>query len=135
MSAEEIDYPVVPYLIVHDAHAAIDFYKAAFGAYGDIWPTEDGKRVAHASLHINGGLIYLCDEFDENDADGLKSPTTLGGSSSFVVLGVKDADAWFDRAVSAGAVVVRPLTDEFYGRNGKLRDPFGHFWGILGTTG
>ena len=45
-----------------------------------------------------------------------------------------DADAWFDRALAAGAEVVRPLNDEFYGRSGKVRDPFGHTWGIVGPV-
>ena len=127
----EIDAPIVPYLIVHDAHSAIAFYKAAFDATADIWPHPDGQRVAHAALNINGGMVYLSDEFPEN-TKGPKSPQTAGAATSTTVLNVDNADAWFARAIAAGATVNHPLKDEFYGRHGQLRDPFGHLWGILG---
>lgn len=128
---DDKDFPVVPYLIVRDALAAIEFYKAAFEASVDIWMHSDGVRVAHACLNINGGLIYLADEFEAGQS---KAPGSLGGTSCSVVLSVKDADFWFDRAIAAGAVITHALTDEFYGRHGQLRDPYGHLWGILGPV-
>jgi PhnB protein len=129
--AELRDYaPVGVYLMVHDGHGALDFYRRAFAAeVMETYPHEE--RIGHATLKVNGGDVMLSDEFPE-ELTGCRSPQSLGGASSSVYLTVNDADAWFDRAVQAGAQVIRPLHDEFYGRAGKLRDPFGHVWGIVG---
>jgi PhnB protein len=132
MSAAFSYPPVSPALVVNDGTAAIEFYKKAFGAeerYRLIDP-ETGK-IGHAEITIKGVLIMLGDEY----ADMTKSPATLGGTS--VALGVMstDAKADFERAVSAGAEVVRPLQDQFYGhRSGRVRDPFGHEWIISEET-
>lgn len=75
--------------------------------------------------------MTLSDEFDEA-VTGVRSPQSLGGTTSTVTLNVDDEDRWFQKAVEAGAIVERPLTDEFYGRSGKIRGPFGHTWGIVG---
>jgi PhnB protein len=75
----------------------------------------------------------LSDELPEA-VTGVRSPRSLGGTTCTISLVVGDADAWFNRAHAAGAEIVRPLTDEFYGRSGKLRDPFGHSWGIVGPV-
>jgi PhnB protein len=124
--------PITVYLMVHDGNAALNFYREAFGAeVTDTYPY-DGK-LGHANLKINGGDIMLSDEFPEA-VTGVRSPQSLGGTTSTITLAVDDADAWFERARSAGAQVVRPLKDEFYGRSGKLRDPFGHTWGIVGPV-
>jgi PhnB protein len=132
-SEEETLPPIVPYLSVHDAKAAIAFYEAAFGATAHVWPHPDG-RVAHAALRINGGDLYLSDEFPENNMVLTKSPNTVGATTCSIVLQVDDADVWWHRAVAAGATVNKDLTNEFYGRHGQLRDPFGHLWGILGPV-
>ena len=63
---------------------------------------------------------------------GTQSPDVLGGTTTTINLSVDDVDAWFDRAIGQGAVALRPPADEFYGRHGKLRDPFGHVWSITG---
>ena len=128
MSAAPSYPPLSPALTVNDAAAAIDFYKRAFRAeerYRLIDP-ESGK-IGHAELTINGALVMLADE----DPQFNQSPRTLGGTA--VKLGLMSADAKrdFQCAIEAGAEVVRPLTDEFYGhRAGTLRDPFGHEWHI-----
>ncbi len=124
--------PVGLYLMVHDGAAALDFYKRAFAAeVTEEYPYEG--KLGHATLKINGGEVMLSDEFDEA-ITGTRSPRTLGGTTASVSLTVDDADAWFERAVKEGAEVIRPLNDEFYGRSGKLRDPFGHTWAVLGPT-
>jgi PhnB protein len=124
--------PITPYLMVHDGQAALDFYKRAFAAdVKETYPHEG--KVGHATLSINGADVMLSDEFPV-EVTGVKSPRALGGTTSTVSLAVEDADAWFERAVKAGADVVRPLANEFYGRSGKLRDPFGHTWGIVGPV-
>ena len=124
--------PLSIYLMVHDGNAALDFYRRAFAAeVTETYPWEG--KLGHATLKINGGEVMLSDEFDEA-VTGTRSPKSLGGTTTTVSLTVDDPDSWFARAVEAGAEVVRPLNDEFYGRAGKLRDPFGHTWGVLGPT-
>ena len=130
MSGEPRKYsPVSVYLMVNDGNAALDFYTRAFAAKViETYPYEG--KLGHATLNINGGDIMLSDEFPE-EITGVRSPKALGGTTCTVSLTVDDADEWFDRARTAGAEVVRALNNEFYGRAGKLRDPFGHTWGIV----
>jgi PhnB protein len=119
-------HTVTPYLFVKGAHEAIEFYKKAFGAR-DLgrMAMPDGK-VAHAEIQIGGSRVMLSDEHPPMGAIG---PVSLGGSPVMLHLYVEDVDALFAQAVAAGATVVRPLKDEFYGdRAGGLRDPFGHLW-------
>jgi PhnB protein len=130
--AERKPAPLSPYLVVHDGHAALDFYKHAFDATViDTYPYEG--KLGHATLAINGGEIMLSDEFPV-EITGVRTPKSLGGTTTTISLAVNDADAWFDRAIAAGATVLRPLNDEFYGRMGKLVDPYGHCWSIVGPA-
>lgn len=122
-------YPVVtPYLCVDDAAAAIDFYRAVFGATERVrMPGPDGK-IGHAELGIGDGLIMLADEFPEM---GASSPRTLGGTPVTVTVYVEDVDAVFQAALDAGATVVGEVEDQFYGdRAGQFEDPFGHRWHV-----
>lgn len=123
--------PLTPYLTVSDAVAAIDFYVRAFGAKErERQTTPDGKKVVHAALEINGGLLMLCDDFPEFTGQS-RTPQTLGGSPVTIHLDLADVDPVFEAAVSAGATVTMPLADQFWGdRYGKLRDPFGHEWSL-----
>ncbi len=121
-----------PYLSVSDGQGAIAFYKQAFGAQETERYDYEG-RIGHAGLKINDCDLMLSDEFIENfDQIGTKAPKTLGGSSVTINLVVDDVDLWHDRAIKAGASSIRPPKDEFYGRQAKLRDPFGHVWGLTG---
>jgi len=124
--------PVAPHLSVSNGKAAVDFYKRAFGAVEVmVMSAEDGKRLMHASLTINGGLVMLADEFPEHGDNGLKSPKSLGGSSIIVHLEFKDVDAAYKQAVNAGAEAIMPPQDMFWGdRYGQVKDPFGHFWSM-----
>jgi PhnB protein len=118
--------PLIPALAVHDAVKAIAFYQQAFDAtelYRLIDPESGG--VGHAELLINGTMIMLADEYPAFN----KTPQTLGGTAVKFSLMVDDVDASVARASSAGATVVRPPSDEFYGhRSATVRDPFGHEW-------
>ena len=128
MSTPTTDYPVLsPYLSVRDAAQAIVFYKAAFGATERYRLTDKKSgKVVHAELLVHGSLIMLA---EENPQWGNKSPATLGGTAVTFCLMVKNADTAFDRAVAAGASVLMPLADQFYGfRSGSVTDPFGHQW-------
>ena len=120
----------VPYLTVRDAAGAIAFYARAFGAVevGERYEEADG-RIGHAELLFGDVRIALSDEYPEMDVRG---PQSLGGAGLAIILLVDDPDAVFDRAVGAGATVIRPLKDEPYGRTGKLVDPYGHVWFING---
>jgi PhnB protein len=133
MAEEALKYaPISPYLMVHDGNGALDFYRRAFAAEVlDTYPYEG--KLGHATLNINGGQVMLSDEFPEG-LTGVRSPKSLGGTTCTISLMVDDADKWFERALSAGAQIVRPLNDEFYGRSGKVRDPYGHTWGIVGPV-
>jgi len=122
---------VVPHLVVGDAAAAIDFYIAAFGAveHGRV-PGPDGKLV-HAALQINGAWVYLNDDFPEMSGGVSMTPQALGGTPVTIHLEVTGVQERFQRAVDAGATVVMPLADQFWGaRYGLLRDPFGHQWSL-----
>jgi PhnB protein len=120
-------HTATPYLIVNGAAKALEFYKKAFGAT-ELLRFEMGGKVGHAEIQIGDSRIMLADEFPEMGARG---PQAFGGSPVGLCLYVEDVDAWFDRAVTAGATVERPVKDQFYGdRSGSLVDPFGHKWTI-----
>jgi PhnB protein len=124
--------PVSPYLTVDNADAAIAFYQKAFGAkLVHRQGAPDGKKVIHAALLINGGLLMLCDDFPEMRGGAKGTPTALGGSPVTIHLDLPDVDATFARAVEAGAKVTMPLADQFWGdRYGAIVDPFGHRWSL-----
>jgi uncharacterized glyoxalase superfamily protein PhnB len=123
-------HEVFPYLCVHSTAEAIDFYTRAFDAKEVFRLTEPSGRVGHAEIKIGPATLMLADEFPEH---GIRGPRSLGGTSFSIHLHVDDVDKAFEQAVSAGALVIRPLKDQFYGeRSGRLRDPFGHEW-LLGS--
>jgi PhnB protein len=117
---------IIPYINVEGAQDASAFYERAFGAreLARI-PAQDGQRLMHCHLEINGGSLMLSDCFPEL---GL----ALQPSQSFTMhLQVSDVDAWWERAVAAGAEITVPLQLMFWGdRYGKLRDPFGVNWSL-----
>lgn len=124
-----------PYLTVKGGKEAIAFYKKAFGAKQQmLMMAEDGKRVMHASLDIEGAGLMLSDSFEEySPPGGPKAPPDVGGTSVAVHLDVPDADKVWNKAVKAGAKIVMPIEDQFWGqRFGMLGDPFGHSWSIGG---
>lgn len=125
-AAPEFRVTATPYLSVRGAAAAIEFYEKAFGATELFRLNQPDGRIGHATIDIGGAKIYLADEFPEI---GFKSPESLGGSPVLIHLDVPDVDAAARRAIAAGATVVRPVADQFYGdRSGQFRDPFGYTW-------
>jgi PhnB protein len=122
-------HEVYPYLRVHSAGEAIEFYARAFGAKELFRLTEPSGRIGHAEIKLGPATLMLSDEYPDG---GISGPRTLGGTTFSIHLHVADVDAAFGRALEAGATVVRPLKDQFYGeRSGTVRDPFGHEW-LLG---
>ena len=121
---------VTPYLVVSNGEHAIEFYRKAFGAR-ELYrmPAPDGRRLMHASLLINGSCVMLADEFPEHG--GNRAPDMVGSTTVTIYMQVPNADQAFAQAVGAGATVIMPLADMFWGdRFGKVRDPFGHEWSI-----
>jgi PhnB protein len=127
---------LIPHLVVNDAEAAIVFYEKAFGAEFEAkHPAEDGKRLMHVHMKLGAGTLYLHDDFPEFGDQGAKAPTRLGGASCTFHLDFPDADAAWERAISAGATELMPLDNQFWGmRYGQLKDPFGHVWSIGGPV-
>ena len=121
-------HSVTPYLIVSGASDAIAFYKKALGAKEVMRLADPGGKVHHAEIKIGDSRIMLADEHPEIQA---LSPKTVGGSPVSIHLYVEDVDAAVERAVAAGAKLVRPVADQFYGdRTGGIEDPFGYRWFI-----
>ena len=120
-------YPVItPYLCLEGASQAMDFYKRVFGATERLrMPAPDGK-VGHAEIDIGGSVLMLADECPDMQ---FRSPNTFGGSPIHLHLYVENVDGVIERAVAAGAKLLRPAKDQFYGdRSGTIEDPFGHVW-------
>ena len=121
-------HSVTPFIVVNNAIKALDFYKKAFDAK-EIYkfPTPDGK-IMHAMMQIGDSFVMLSDEFLSM---GMRSPTTVGGTSVTLHLYVEDADKIFKQAIAAGAVVTMPIIDVFWGdRYGIVMDKYGHSWAI-----
>ena len=121
-------HTATPYLIIKDAASAIEFYKKAFGATELLRMAGPDGKVMHAEIKIGDSPIMIADEFPEM---GARSPQSLGGSPVSILLYVEDVDALFSQAIAAGAKVLMPVKDQFYGdRSGGVTDPFGHVWYI-----
>jgi uncharacterized glyoxalase superfamily protein PhnB len=120
---------LTPHLTVRNAAKLIDFYKRAFGAVEKRRaPGPDGKSIMHAELTIGDSVVFLNDEFPEM---GALSPLATTGTPVTLHLYVEDADKQFQQALAAGAEVVMPLADQFWGdRYGIVKDPSGHHWSI-----
>ncbi len=121
-------HTITPYLIINGAADAIEFYKKAFGATELFRMGGPGGKVMHAEMKIGDSPLMLADEFPEM---GYRSPKSLGGTPVSLMLYVEDVDALAAQATAAGAKVMRPVQDQFYGdRSGTFVDPFGHVWTI-----
>lgn len=125
-------HAVTPYLSIRGAAQAIDFYKKAFGALEIMRMPGPGGLLGHAEIRIGDSRVMLSDEYPGMDFLG---PQSRGGSTVHIHLYVKDADAVAGRAVAAGARLLRPVEDKFYGdRSGTVEDPFGHVWHLATHT-
>ena len=121
-------HAITPYLIVHDGRQALAWYAQAFGAVELLRiPGPDGL-IGHAELQVGTSKVMLADETPQTLA---KSAKTYGGSPIGLLLYVEDVDAVMARALAAGAKVMVPLQDKFYGdRMGTVEDPFGFHWSL-----
>ena len=121
-------HTITPYLSIKGAANAIDFYKKAFGATELMRMAEPDGRVGHAEVLIGDSRVMLADESPDID---FRSPQSIGGTAVHLHMYVENADAVVGQAVAAGAKVVRPVQDQFYGdRSGSVADPYGHVWHV-----
>ena len=129
MHPPPVIHEVYPYLRVDGAATAIAFYARAFGAVLDFQLVEPSGRIGHAELKLGPAVLMLSEAFPEY---GLYAPDGQRSIGALVHLHVDDCDALTARAVEAGATLLMPATDQFYGeRSSRIRDPFGHDW-LLG---
>jgi PhnB protein len=128
----EIKDQFVPHLIVSDGLAALRFYKEVFNAEeGHNMMSPEGDKLMHGEIVVDGHKLFLSDWFAPTDGGSLDSPEKLGGTCVRITLMTNDPDGVFNRAVERGSEVLMPVADMFWGaRYGKIRDPFGHEWGI-----
>jgi PhnB protein len=135
MPSDPMSATVIPELCVDDARAAIAFYQKAFGAKElGTFATPDGKKVMHSALELNGGVVFLCDDFPEMQGGKGRTPSVLGGTNVTVHLNCADVRRAWDVAVKAGAKVVMPLELQFWGDTyGIVVDPFGQRWSMSGA--
>ena len=120
--------PVTPYLVGEGAGAAIEFYGTVFGTRERMrLPGPDGT-IGHAELELGDSLIMVADESPQL---GIRGPRAVGGTPVTISVYVEDVDGVVERAAQAGARVLRPVEDQFYGdRSGQFEDPFGHRWSV-----
>lgn len=111
---------VTPNIIVDNAEDAITFLKRALGATEQYRLTTSNGKIAHCELKVGDSIVNLGESVDGWPAHGLVAQ-----------IYVENSDALFEQAVSAGASVVMPMTDMFFGsREGRISDPFGNVWTI-----
>ncbi|HVM14081.1 MAG TPA: VOC family protein [Egibacteraceae bacterium] len=122
-------YPrVMPYLILDGASAAMEFYAQVFGARERMRMPGPGGTIGHAELTIGDSVIMLADGDPDMD---IRDPRAVGGTPVLLHVYVEDVDACVERATAAGARLLEPVQDKFYGdRTGQFEDPFGHRWSV-----
>lgn len=122
-------HSLTPSVVVDNAAKALEFYRKALGAK-ETFRLPLGDKIGHAEIQIGDSRLMLSDENPNWDA---LSPKSLGGATGSFMVYVPDVDAAIDRAVKAGAKLVQPVENQFWGdRMGTVVDPFGHKW-MLGT--
>jgi PhnB protein len=119
-------HSVTPYLVLDDAARALEFYKKALGAVELMRFPAPGGKIGHAEIRIGDSPVMLADEHPDM---GQRSARTIGGSPISLMVYVEDVDALAAQATAAGAKIVRPLANQFYGdRTCGIEDPFGCLW-------
>jgi PhnB protein len=121
-------HSLTPYLIVHDAQKALEFYKTALGAEECVRMDAPDGRIAHAEIKVGNSMLMLADEAKER---GFNSARSLGSTPVSLMLYTEDVDNVVQKAIELGATARGPVEDQFYGdRMGTIVDPFGHIWHI-----
>jgi PhnB protein len=119
---------IVAHIYVDPAAEGIAFYERAFGAEELFRIARPDGKIVHSELSIYGSVIMIGDPDNKLYAE----PNDVGRCTAGLHIFVDDNDAALRRAVEAGAEVVQPPTEMFYGANSaSVRDPFGHVWVLL----
>ena len=119
---------ITPHLVVREAARAAEWYRDALGAEERGRIEVPGGKLMQVELWFGDAQVMLADEFPEL---GVLSPLSIGGTATVLHLQTEDVDALWERATAAGAEVLQPLADAFWGeRYGQITDPFGHRWGL-----
>jgi PhnB protein len=121
---------LIPHLVCDRCSEAIEFYKKAFGAEEiHRLPAPDGRKIMHAAIRIGQSFVFLADDFPEFCDGKSQTPTALKGTPVSIHRYVENCDAAIKRAQEAGATVLMPARDMFWGdRYGAVIDPYGHRW-------
>ena len=121
---------LIPHLVCDPCSEAIEFYKKAFGAEEiQRMPAADGRKIMHAAIRIGNSFVFLVDDFPEFCGGKSQSPKALKGTPVTLHHYVRNCDAAIKRAQEAGATVMMPAQDMFWGdRYGVITDPYGHNW-------
>jgi|SRR5215472_12438663 len=123
-------HSITPYLVIKGAAQAIEYYKKVFGASEVVRMNAPDGKVGHAELQVGDSRFMLADENPSMGA-GYTSASSIGNSPVSLYLYLPDVDKAIERAAAAGAKILKPAQDQFYGdRSGFIQDPFGHLWGI-----
>lgn len=121
-------HTITPHLVVRDAAGATEWYKAALGAEERGRIPVPGGKCMQIELWLGDSAVMLADEFPDA---GILSPLAIGGTPVVLHFSTEDVDALWKRVVDAGARVLQPLQDQFWGdRYGQIIDPFGYRWGL-----
>ena len=121
-------HSLTPHIVVRDAARAAEWYLSALGAEEHDRLVLPGGKLMYVELWFGDSAVRVSDEFPEA---GILSPQSLGGTPVVLHLFTADVDPLWDRAVDAGAEILHPLADQFWGdRQGQVTVPFGHRWGI-----
>jgi PhnB protein len=121
-------HAITAHIVVRDAARAAEWYTTALGAHEVERLPVPGGKLMHVELRFGDSSVMMADEFPEM---GVLSPLSIGGTPIVLELLTDDVNALWERAVQAGAEVLHPLQDQFWGdRQGQLTDPFGHRWNL-----
>jgi uncharacterized glyoxalase superfamily protein PhnB len=121
-------HTVTPHLVCNPASDAIAFYVRAFGAREEARVKSRDGKLLHGRIVIGDSSVMLVDEFPDFGSFG---PKSLKGTAVSIHLYVDNVDAFVERAVQAGAKILMPVQDMFWGdRYGLIEDPFGHHWSV-----
>jgi len=121
-------HTITPHIVVREAGRAAEWYKQALGAEERGRIPVPGGKFMQIELWFGDSAVMIADEFPEA---GVLSPQAIGGNPVVLHFSTEDVETLWKRVVEAGAEVVQPLQDQFWGdRYGQIRDPFGYRWGL-----
>jgi len=121
-------HTITPHIVVRDAARAAEWYPEALGAEERSRLPLPGGKLMYVELWFGDSAVMVADEFPEM---GVVSPLSIGGTATVLHVSTEDVEALWNRVVAAGAEILQPLSETFWGdRYGQVRDPFGHKWGL-----